>query len=388
MSNTFMRFLFLIILIVLGAQAANAALDARYDDYDGYPLISVLVSEGKWDLALDQMKQLSATDRANKNVYSYWMGVIHFKKEKYTEARKFLETSTFPASTDEYLAKELFLGRTHYYLKANAACAAAFKNAEKSSLITSSDVLLRAECLLEENKKQEAWFVLTMALNTYKNIETLSFTIQTLMQMELNHLSTFISLDWLARYSRSPSDFLTISDIFLKQKNLVGRVKVLEMARAKFPMDTDINLSLTQMYFEKGMLIAAEEGFARASQSESKYAYHAAEMNRQLGRYERSQFFNSRIPDEKERLKQKLAIYVDKGQFAMIASLEPVIQRTPLINDDEVRYALAYSLVRSGEYKRPLQYLAKITSQDFIEKTVILRNALTDCVEKSKVCKL
>lgn len=136
------------------------------------------------------------------------------------------------------------------------------------------------------------------------------------------------------------------------------------------------------------MLLAVEEGFSRAALSDGKYAYHAAEINRQAGRYERSQFFNARIPDDKERLKQKLAIYVDKGQFAMIASLESILQRSPLINDDEIRYALAYSLVRTGEYKRPLQYLAKITNKDFLEKTVILRNALTDCVENNKVCKL
>lgn len=378
----------LVFMILLTVGISYAALDARYDDYDGYPLIAAIVSDGKFDLALEQMQTLSSNDKNNKNLFSYWSGVIYFKKGEYKKALENLSQIRNTQGFSEFLSARLYLARTNGALAHFGECTKNFSFSTEASGYSSEDVILHANCSIKNNNKESAWKILTTGLNRFHSMDIMLFIAGELNDWRLAHLSTEISLDWLVRFGKSPSDYLNLADVFTQHNNSEGRLKILELGRVRFPLDTDLSLNLTQVYFEKGMLVAAEEGFSRASTNDSKYAYHAAEINRQLGHYERSQYFNSKIPDEEKRLKQKLAIYVDRGDFGMIASLEPVLQRTALINNDEIRYALAYSLVRSGEYKRPLQYLAKITSQEFIEKTVILRNALSDCVEKNKVCKL
>ena len=72
----------------------------------------------------------------------------------------------------------------------------------------------------------------------------------------------------------------------------------------------------------------------------------------------------------------------------MIASLESVLSRSELAKDDEIRYALAYSLVRVGQISEPLKYLAQITKPELIEKTTVLRKTLLDCEAKKATCTL
>lgn len=364
----------------------NAALDARYDDYEGYELVRALVDDNKLDLANEQLKEMSKDSASG--FHKYWSGVVQFKKGNFKEAEKLLNQAHFGNETPEKQKRDLFLGRTQFNLNSFEDCAKHLKGVIDTSTATENDIILLAWCERKSNAPDKAWSTLVKSIKTAKSLDVLQAANDFLISQKMFNLATQLSLDWLALRSRQSSDFITVADFFNKSGHPQGRLHVLEMARIKYPLDIDVNLNLNQIYYEKGMLLAVEEGFARASLVDAKYSYHAAEINRQTGRYERSQYFNARIPDEKERLKQKLAIYVDKGQFAMIASLESILQRSPLINDDEIRYALAYSLVRMGEYKRPLQYLAKITNKDFLEKTVILRNALTDCVENNKVCKL
>jgi thioredoxin-like negative regulator of GroEL len=150
----------------------------------------------------------------------------------------------------------------------------------------------------------------------------------------------------------------------------------------------DINLAFSQIYFHKGMMMVAQEGFSRAAHVDAKYFYHTAELNRQSGRYERSLFFNSHVQNEKERLKQKIATYVDANRYALIASMDSVIQRSELAKDEEILYALSYSLVRNGDRDKSLKYLAKITKPELIEKSTLLRQALLECQKKQERCNI
>ncbi len=366
---------------------SNATLDARYDDYDSFDLVQVLIDDNKLELAQKELDGMSREEKRNPQ-YHYLSGVVKYKKKSYSGAEKDLLGAAFDASTPQGKNRDLYLARAQFQNGRFDKCATHYKNGISSALITDDDVIHYSSCEQKNKSPERAWAVLSQGLKSRISLSILQAVNDFLLAEKLANVATQISLEWLALHSKQSADFITIAEIFNKASHPRGRLSVLEMGRVKHPLDLDLNLHLNQVYYEKGMTLAVEEGFARASLVDGKYAYHAAETNRQAGRYERSQFFNASIPDEKERLKQKLAIYVDKGQFALIASMEPALQRTSLINDDEVRYALAYSLVRTGQYQRPLGYLAKITNKDLLEKTVILRNALAECVEKNTTCKL
>lgn len=366
---------------------AHAALDARYDDYDSFDLVQVLIDDGKLELAQKELDGMSREEKRNSS-YGYLSGVVQFKKKNYKASEKLLEDVQFAKNSAEAHQRNLYLARSYFQIERFERCARAFKDGVLSSLASDEDFIQASICEQKQGAPEKAWATLVGRFQRNASFTLLLAIDEFLLKEKLFNVAKQMSLEWLAVMSKQGADFLTVADLFQKSGDGEGRLAVLEMGRVKYPLDVDINLNLNQIYYEKGMVLAVEEGFSRAALVDGKYAYHAAEINRQAGRYERSQFFNAAIPDEKERLKQKLAIYVDKGEFALIASMEPALQRMSLIHDDEVRYALAYSLVRSGNYERPLMYLSKITNKDLLEKTVILRNALSECVQKNTSCKL
>lgn len=376
-----MTYLFLFIF----QWVSYGALESKYDDFDGFPLVEALVLDNKLSEAQKELEDLHPQDPV---LASYWRGVIDYKKEKYEDAKKWFGQASVLKDNPIYNWRSIYLGRVHSALNSPLECAQSYERVLDKNILKSDDVVMWTRCYQKVKNYDKGWALISGALQTHSDFSILEMANVLLAELQLWETSLKISMDWLSRYGVKGSDFLAIADFYGQHKFGDGQLKVLELARLRFPLDVDVQLSLNQVFFEKGLLLAVEEGFARATLIDRKYAYHTAEINRQVGHYERSMYFNGLIPDESEQLKQKLAIYVDKNQFAQIASLESILLRSPLIKDDEVRYALSYSLVKMGEYHRPLKYLAQITQKEFLEKTVILRNALSDCVENKKVCQL
>jgi hypothetical protein len=207
------------------------------------------------------------------------------------------------------------------------------------------------------------------------------------LKLSLAHEALKGALNYLADQSSSAIQYLDIAEMFHQMSYTDQSVAVLEMGRVKYPTNLDLNLTLSQLYFQKNLLLAAEEGFTRSALTDGKYFYHSAELNRQLGQSERAQYFNGYVKDEKQKLKQKIATYVDSNKYNLISSLKSVIQRSELNQDDEIKYALAYSLIKVGEVEVPLKYLASIRKPELLEKTTTLQNAVLDCQVKTQSCR-
>ena len=51
-----------------------------------------------------------------------------------------------------------------------------------------------------------------------------------------------------------------------------------------------------------------------------------------------------------EKLKQLVAIYLDRGEFEKVIGLKDGLERYNLLEDDNLRYALAYSYYMAKDY--------------------------------------
>ena len=280
------------------------------------------------------------------------------------------------------------LARTYFQAKDFKNCQKTYFHITTNKYAQEIDFIWKANCERQIKRKDWAWLTLQLAQKIFASYNVEVERIQLLLDLKMNHEALSASLRWFSNHLSPATHYLNIAEMFQVAKSTGEALAVLEMARAQHPAHMDINLVLSQVYFQKGMLNAAEEGFRRAALSDAKYYYHSAELNRQTRHYERSLYLNALVVDEKERLKQKIATYVDANKYSLIASLDAVIQRSELQKDDEVKYALAYSLVRVGNFEKPLKYLSQITKSELIEKTTVLRQTLLECQEKKDVCRL
>ncbi len=370
-------------LLILSFSAYGFVKDPLYDDMDGATLIRALLKNGKLDLAVPEIKTLRKVDAAQATVL---LGQWHYLKGDWKQANQ--ELAKVSSMSEFYNEARVWQGRSSFQAKKFKQCASFYASVFENKSAIENDVLWKSQCELKLNQIDKAWKTLAQARSAFPTFNVEREWITLLIQLKLVHEGLLASQNWLAIHASPATHYLNVAEIFQAAGATGSAFAILEMARAQHATNLDINLALSQVYFQKGLMMAAEEGFRRAAITDSKYFYHTAELNRQTRRFERSLYFNASVMDEKERLKQKIATYVDANKYFLIASLDPVIQRSDLQKDDEIRYALAYSLVRTGDLEKPLKYLSQITKPELVEKTTVLRQTLIDCKEKKSVCRL
>jgi hypothetical protein len=199
------------------------------------------------------------------------------------------------------------------------------------------------------------------------------------LQLDLNLVNQALKTSLSNNAQRSTTELLALAELFHNKKASLEALTLIELARARSPFDLDTNLSAAQVYFQRGDLRSTANAFARASIRDRSFAYHATEMHRQLRNFQTATYHAQFIPHAKERLKARMAMYVDGGKFPLIASLDSLISRSELKNDDEMRYALSYSLLRQGNFNRPLIHLNRIRGPEFLQKAALLKKAALDC---------
>jgi tetratricopeptide (TPR) repeat protein len=378
-----MKTLFFLLICIWNFSAQGFVKDPMYDDLEGAALVRALLKDGKLDLAQPEIKELQ---KANSPEATVLLGQWYHLKGEWKTAIQ--ELAKIPPASLYGEEAVMWQGRSAFLSKQMKECVAFYAKVFQNKHANETDALRKSHCEQNLGRIDKAWSTVAQARVVFPTFAVETEWITLMLQLKLVHEALLASMEWLGKHSSPATHYLNIAEIFQTSGATSSALSILEMARAQHPTNLDINLAISQVYFQKGLMMAAEEGFRRAAISDGKYYYHTAELNRQTRRFERSLYFNASVVDEKERLKQKIATYVDANKYSLIASLDPVIQRSDLQKDDEIRYALAYSLVRTGDLEKSLKYLSQITKPELIEKTTVLRQTLIDCKEKKSVCRL
>ena len=89
-------------------------------------------------------------------------------------------------------------------------------------------------------------------------------------------------------------------------------------------------------------------------------------MYRRAGQTHRALTINSGLSDQPEKFRQRLALYLELQNFEQAAAMEIPLRRVGLLEDEDLRYAIAsYSQV--GENGQPYDYtVAVLTDQAVI----------------------
>ena len=108
-------------------------------------------------------------------------------------------------------------------------------------------------------------------------------------------------------------------------------------------------------------------------------AADTAELYRQAGRLYRAININSEIPDQKTKMKQRLAILVELSDFESVAAMDDALERLGLYENQDILYAHAYSLYRTGAFDQSRSQLSGLTRPDLFRKATELRSAMEKC---------
>jgi hypothetical protein len=87
-------------------------------------------------------------------------------------------------------------------------------------------------------------------------------------------------------------------------------------------------------------------------------------------------YLNSQVTDQAVKTKQRLGILLELNQFEEAASLEKRLSRLDLLDDDKVRYAMAYVAFKTGNFEKARNHLKKINDPALFRSATDLLKAM------------
>jgi len=378
----------ILILLLLVSLNISAAEKKAADEIDHVSLAALLLKDGFVDRANDELKQVDLEDETLDLGRFYTLkGLVSTKLGNYEEANQhFLKALSFE---DVDKALYLYVAQNSFKLEKFQDALDAIEKAGKVADEKPSVVSLKAECNWRLGKQNEALVVLGEGMkkfskewNFYKQRFNYLVTLK-LYQSALSDAQVYLK-------NAKPTEKTVLSFIAALRKSgdTDKAIELAEEANIRFNTSAEVTVMLAHLYLDKEMVQAAADLFNEASIEDDKYTKEAAEMMRRAQEFIISLYKNSQMLDQKEKLKQRIAIFIEFGAYERIIASKKALERSELIEDESIRYALAYSYYMSAEFDKSEEQLKQLTRPDLFSKATELRKNMQKCKDNHWECEL
>ncbi len=396
---------------------------------DHIEIATILFYDGKYDKALESLKKAKESHMDIDWVKYYSMrGIIALKESKYKQAiselnkaveatkKKVYRTPVMQKEKREVLfsvfsenktkqegQKPLFepetirrakLDELHIYLSqayyrdgqyisaAKALDAAGERGRESASLFT-----FRAECYWKSKQKAAAINALNKGSELFpKDATLLKQKFYYFAELKLYQASIDAAKLYMKTVPADVQEYISLAQMLMGGGEFMEAIKVLEEARLLFPTSAKVCILLGHYYKQRDMPHTTAHLFEQGSYYNKKYLQEAAEMFRRTGELSHALYLNSMMLDSKEKTKQKVAIYVSRGEFEKVIGLKDALKRYGLLKDDNIRYALAYAYYVVKDYEKSESHLKKIQDDELFSKATVIRKNIEKCKTNPLEC--
>jgi len=383
-----MKIIVTILLTALLSSTLFASDKKDKDDVDYVSLATILIKDGYYSRANDALKNVDLNDtNVDKSQYYTLEGLVNLKLSNYKASNKnfylALENGQKEKTVYLYIAQNSFK-LAEYQEAINALESADELVKQKPQLMA-----LKAECYYRLKDYNNA-LVILKSLNTmhptyydaYKQRFAYYVSLK-LYQSALNDANVYLS------HAKADA-IVSISFInaLRHAKETKKAIVLAENAHLQYPKNATITVLLANLYIDKEMIESAATLFDTASLQDEKYIKDSSEMFRRAHDYVQALYKNSQILDTKEKYKQKVAIYLEFGDYERVIATESALKRNGLLKEQNMVYALAFSFYKIGEFVKSEKYLKMITRSDLFTKAVELRKNMNKCKNNHWECTL
>jgi len=379
-----------LLLIPLIISLSLTLLEAKKqsDEIDHIALAALLLRDGHIDKADAALESVDLEDTSIDLMrYHTLKALVALKQGLYAESNKHFLLSFKEGQEDKtiflYMAQNSF--KLQKYKEALGYLdAAAELSKEKASLYS-----LRAEIHWRLDEQEKALGVLQEAMERFNNECTLLkqrffyFISLGLYQSALNDAHIYLNHAQLDEKSA-----LVFINAFKKAEQLDDAIALAEELLLKFDQSAKLTALLAYLYIDKGMLQSAADLFDKASIKDTQYTKESAELYRRAKNFVLSLYKNSQLLDTQEKLKQRIAIYLEYKAYEKVVVSRNALERSGLLKDENIRYALAYSYYMVGEFDKCERELKKLTKSELFTKATELRKNIQKCKNDGWECEL
>lgn len=374
-----MTFVFLVFMFLF-----SPSIHAQDEEVDFVALAKVLVKDGYYQRAERTLRKIKKTDEDQKAVIEGLWGMVELHKKKYDLALERFDRSLHLGIE----TREIYLYRAEAFLQTgrfNDAMVSLEKiePEEKKKL---PYFIVKAEIHWKQKEKNEAWAILNQAeaLKLSRNVIGKK-KFYYFLEEGLYHTATDRAFE-LIQDPDNFNDVLAMGSQLRIKKQYNFSLRILQTLALIRPDKEMVALEMAQNYIAMGETYSAALILEEATRHNASLAFEAAELLRQVGKSYRAEFVNFSTLDPSKRLKQKLALYLEDDDYHSLKFMIPQLRKNRMLDDQEIRYAVAYSLFRTGDFSRSENYLNSIDQDGLFEKSIELKKEISNCQEEKWAC--
>lgn len=365
-----------ILLMALWAQATP----------NPFALASLLIRDGHFSRAEKIVNQTGLNGFGKPHQYHTLKALIALHQRRYKESEQhFLKSQSLgqkPAEVSIYLA-EIYL-KTERYQKAQ-------NELEKVGSSWKQKLpyfLLAADINWQLGLRQKSWSQLIRAGTINSQWQNLLAKKKFAFLMKDRVYYGAFQLAWktLQEQNTRPQDLVAMATALSREHQWDLGIKLLEGARLRFANESLITLPLADLYLKQKQNQSATLLLEELSRTDKTLAFEASELLRQTDQSYRSPLRLLDIKDPKKKMKQQMALLLENEDFHSLNQLYPQMGELQLMDDENLRYAMAYSFFKGGHFVKSEKLLSKIGSETLFEKATELRKEIAKCSETPWSC--
>lgn len=335
----------------------------------------------------------SAIDSTKTKIYK----APSHKKDKFTLYKYFFKNSkniSDKPKFDSEALRAMNIGKLYLYISE-----AYYKMKDYKKAIINLDLALnegrknpklyiyKSDCYWKLKEYSNAFKVLNSGAAKFKEDKTiLKQKFYYFVDLGMFQRAIEVSSDYLLAKRPTVRDYTLFAQILAKSNQITKAIKITEEAKLRFPQDAATGVLLAHLYLKEYKNFSAANLFEVSSYYENKYSKEASEMFRRVGENAHTIYLISQIADKKEMIKQKIALYVSRGEFLKIIGMKKALSRYNLLEDENLRYALAYSYFMQKDYKKSEYHLKKLTKSELFSKATVIRKNIENCLNSNLEC--
>lgn len=368
------------------AEAGEKKRPKREEEVDHVSLAAKLIKDGLFDRAQMILDQADPEEPGlDLPRYHTLKGLVALEQKRFEAARQSLDAGI--AAGQRQPAVFLYLAKANFGMKDFPKVLEALDEAGESGRELAGTYLMRAQSHWELGDPAKAITALEGGEGAFPDEPELTrLKLFYLIELGLFQEVVRVGETYLSRMAATAEDYAAVGEGLRRSKQLTKAQEVLESARIRFPQDERILVLLAHAYLDEDRPFIAAMLFEDASRLDPKYALEAAELYLRAERYERALTLNARVVDQAAKIKQRLSILLKLERHETVATMAPRLARLGLLDDENIRYALAYGFFKIGDFQQAEEHLRQLRDPRLFDSAMQLRRAMETCMQAGWAC--
>jgi tetratricopeptide (TPR) repeat protein len=378
----------LILIILLFGYCSNTlwAEENQVQPTDLIELAAIMLRDGHYDRALLALQGVDLEDEETDFARFYTLqGLAYMNLNDFVAAKDSLQLAIDNGQQEKTIY--VYLAQVNFSLKNYQETIQAILNAAELVRNYPSLFVIKARAHWHLKETAQAINALNEAEQLFPgDYRFLKQKVFYFVELALYQEAAKLGRKYLTLSQAKAEDYVAIGNALRLSKAYQEAMNILEIARLMFPNNDVVAKLLAHVYLDQDKLNSAAFILEQAALLNSDLLSEAAEVYRRAGRFHKALTLNEAISDQKIKFKQRLSILLALKQFEQAANMESSLYRTGLLDDQHVRYALAYALFSSGRYPEANNHLDHLKDVELFRRGIELRRLMEICKTEPWQC--